>query len=422
MASDAVSVQVGLPTLTATQIDPTATQAKLCAEFGSDGSGNPLLCDLVLEGGATHGAALLGAVQELIDRGYTIHRVAGTSIGALVGAAIVGGFWQQAWDAMLDGTLRRMVLVPSWSPWHVMTDLLRIDGQPRGGSLVEGDDLQSWVDLGVIEGAPNRSFMPEGSDPATWRSLRMPGDDSPVPISRRYRLQVVSTDPRRRVRVVLPRDYGPVYGRAPDDEPIASAVYASMAIPGLLEPARIADQPLVDGAVVTNFPIDLFDRPEGDPPRFPTFGIKLGSRASQNGPYLTGLLVAAVQGRNREASMRIDVLDRTVSVPVTGSPMNLWRSMERNLELADEGAAQMQAFLGGRDRIRPGKRGLPEPRGYDQPELRSLNRPRSDGGEFSFALHQENRCRVVYGLDGAPCPATGHRHTDRGAEPVEDPS
>ena len=36
---------------------------------------------------------------------------------------------------------------------------------------------------------------------------------------------------------------------------------------------------MVDGGMLSNFPIDVFDRTDGKPPRWPTFGIKLSAQA-----------------------------------------------------------------------------------------------------------------------------------------------
>ena len=40
--------------------------------------------DLVLEGGGVKGVGLVGAYSALSDAGYTFHRIAGTSAGAIV--------------------------------------------------------------------------------------------------------------------------------------------------------------------------------------------------------------------------------------------------------------------------------------------------------------------------------------------------
>jgi NTE family protein len=37
---------------------------------------------------------------------------------------------------------------------------------------------------------------------------------------------------------------------------------------------------MVDGGMLSNFPIEVFDRTDGKPPRWPTFGIKLSAKPS----------------------------------------------------------------------------------------------------------------------------------------------
>jgi NTE family protein len=64
-------------------------------------------------------------------------------------------------------------------------------------------------------------------------------------------------------------------------------VRASMSIPFFYEPVRFkalnpegkqVESFMVDGGMLSNFPIDAFDRTDGMPPRWPTFGIKLSAR------------------------------------------------------------------------------------------------------------------------------------------------
>ena len=55
-----------------------------------------------------------------------------------------------------------------------------------------------------------------------------------------------------------------------------------MSIPFFYKPAHLTDADgndcwLVDGAMLSRFPIDVFDAPAGVEPRWPTFGIKLGA-------------------------------------------------------------------------------------------------------------------------------------------------
>jgi NTE family protein len=63
-----------------------------------------------------------------------------------------------------------------------------------------------------------------------------------------------------------------------------------MSIPFFYEPVRFKgkradgttiDSYLVDGGMLSNFPVDVFDRTDGKTPRWPTFGVKLSARPTQ---------------------------------------------------------------------------------------------------------------------------------------------
>ncbi len=78
----------------------------------------------------------------------------------------------------------------------------------------------------------------------------------------------------------FPWDYQGTYGLEPGGQLVVDAVRASMSIPFFFEPAIVkghdgTSSTLVDGGVLSNFPIDIFDRTEGRRPRWPTFGVKL---------------------------------------------------------------------------------------------------------------------------------------------------
>ena len=60
---------------------------------------------LVLSSGGPRGFAYIGAIEELLARGYTISSVAGTSIGSLVGGVYAAGGLEpfKEWLFTLDG-------------------------------------------------------------------------------------------------------------------------------------------------------------------------------------------------------------------------------------------------------------------------------------------------------------------------------
>ncbi|OBI49738.1 phospholipase [Mycobacterium kyorinense] len=227
-----------------------------------------LKADLVLSGGGVKGIGLAGAIVALMDAGYQVPRVSGTSAGSVVGAILAAGADQLTpadvknlamtlpYRKFLDpGPIEKIpVLGPAWG-------LLSEEG------VYKGDFAHDWIrgqlkDLGVN----------------TFGDLAL--DDDTLPPERRYRLVVTVADVTTGQLVRLPWDYRRLYGLDPDEQSVADAVRASMSIPFFFHTVKLTSaegltSTLVDGGVLSNFPIDSFDRPDGKPPRWPTFGITL---------------------------------------------------------------------------------------------------------------------------------------------------
>ena len=97
---------------------------------------------------------------------------------------------------------------------------------------------------------------------------------------------MIASDLTARSMLVLPRDAGQL-GLDPDELEIAEAVRMSMSIPIFFKPmiaggagagAVSGSGPphvIVDGGLLSNYPIWLFDAPAGQRPQFPTFGMLL---------------------------------------------------------------------------------------------------------------------------------------------------
>ena len=105
-------------------------------------------------------------------------------------------------------------------------------------------------------------------------------DDDELPPEQRYRLVVTVADVTTGQLVRLPWDYRRVYGLDPDEQLVADAVRASMSIPFYFRPVTLTSKAgltstLVDGGLLSNFPIDSLDRQDGHAPRWPSFGITL---------------------------------------------------------------------------------------------------------------------------------------------------
>ncbi|MFD0687950.1 patatin-like phospholipase family protein [Actinomadura fibrosa] len=232
--------------------------------------------DLVLEGGGVKGIALVGAIAELEEQGYGLGRparVAGTSAGAITGAMLAAGM-----------PVPEMIRVMRGLDYRRFKDGPPLGAVGRGASLVaklgmyRGDELHRWVarrlkDCGV----------------ETFGQLRLDDPDSGLPPERAYALSVVTSDVSSGRMVVLPWDYHR-YGLDPDEQSVADAVRASASIPVYFRPWRVRAKGgrrsiQVDGGLLSNYPINLFDRRDRVVPRWPTFGVKLCARPPEGGPF-----------------------------------------------------------------------------------------------------------------------------------------
>ena len=233
----------------------------------------PKLMDLVLSGGGVKFIGLVGAVVALMDAGYSIKRVSGVSAGSVVAAILAAA----SKGAQLTGEeikeLAFSVPLHKWRDSGPVPYLGAAWGLVRETSMYRGDEAYDWIrselkNLGVT----------------SFGDLVIDGDH--LPAGPRYKLVVTVADLTAAQLVRLPWDYQRLYGLDPDEQLVADAVRASMAIPFFYRPVKLtgaggATSTLVDGGVLSNFPIDTFDRPDGKPPRWPTFGITVLPRPSE---------------------------------------------------------------------------------------------------------------------------------------------
>jgi len=156
---------------------------------------------LALSGGATHGAAHIGILQILEREGIRPDYVAGTSAGALVGAAYCAG--------VPLTELEKIFLNMSW-PTLVKISLTR--------------------PLALFDTQPMEEYLVKMIGDYEFKDLKIP-------------FAAICCDIVSGERVVLDK------GR------VAPAIRASAAIPGIFSPVEIDGKLLVDGGMVDNLPI-----------------------------------------------------------------------------------------------------------------------------------------------------------------------
>ena len=314
----------------------------------------PLTADLVLEGGGVKGLALVGALEVLDEADYSFPRVAGTSAGALVGSVVAalhtrGENLERLHDIAVTLDYRRFrdrgLPVNPPGPLGVLADALAVVVEE---GAYEGAYLRSWL-RGVLADLGVRTFGDLRRDDS--------GDDGGL--HHRYGLVVTATDLSRRRLVTFPWDY-PDYGLDPDEQDVVTAVRASASIPFFYEPVQLrgpqGTSTLVDGGLVSNYPISVFDREDGEPPRWPTIGVRLDALQLSSdrdvsrvrGPVAMGvaLVATAIEACQAEHVLRPDNVARSITVTTDEvSAIDFGLSRAQQQRLRESGAAAATAFL-----------------------------------------------------------------------------
>jgi len=307
--------------------------------------------DLVMEGGGVLGVALVGYTYVLEEMGIRFLRVGGTSAGS-INAVLVAGLGTPAqrksgkiieelanvkfWDFVDgDGDARDFVaalvhdpnlIKLGWKGMQVIDSLLWELG------LNPGDKFLEWLsELLEREGiATSRKLMDRmATIPA---GLRTRNGEPLTPDSTKPPLALVAADVSTQTKVDFPR-MAPLYWRDPDEVDPAQYVRASMSIPAFFSPLRIENVPqgqdaqdrwdklasyteeppsvctLVDGGIMSNFPIDLFHL-QNQIPKAPTFGAKLGTDKRRSEKIDWPLPLAAAVFRSASHCLDYDFITR----------------------------------------------------------------------------------------------------------------
>ena len=217
--------------------------------------------DAVFEGGGVKGIGLVGAVAEIEETGYEFQNLAGTSAGAIVAALLAVGY--------SAAELKRELEKLDYRNFKDEGFLDKLGFIGKGLSLgfeygiYEGEYFEDWFE-GLLRAKGKTKF---GDVHTEFEEEQY-----------KYKVQVIAADLTDRRLLVLPRDLKN-FGYDPDEFGISRAVRMSMSIPVFFEPVVLTDTSgrthyIVDGGVLSNYPIWLLDDNSPEP-SWPTFGFKL---------------------------------------------------------------------------------------------------------------------------------------------------
>jgi len=273
-----------------------------------------LMADAVFEGGGVKGIGLVGAVAVAEERGYQWVNVAGTSAGAIVAALLAAGYKAAEMKKEIMDEL----------DYNSFKDTSILDRIPLVGPVAS-----LIFEKGIYEGKFCENWMRKllrKKNVETFNDLIIEEykDDDRY----RFKLQVIASDISQGRMLVLPQDIA-AFGIRPEDLNVAAAVRMSMSIPFFFEPVTLRNiktnqvSYIVDGGLLSNFPVWLFDA-EGSIPDWPTFGFKLvepeeGTPHRVRGPVS---LLAALFSTMMEAHDARYIEDaqfvRTIPIPTLG--------------------------------------------------------------------------------------------------------
>jgi NTE family protein len=175
---------------------------------------------IALGAGGARGIAHIPMLEALDELGITPHRIAGSSIGAVIGSLYASGLSaQEIKDKVANLAITRKDTVHSVlsnrkiGRWREM-----IDADLHHGSLLKSQSIiaELYEDVSI----------------STFEALAIP-------------LSVVATDFWERRAVVL------------EAGPLQPAVQASMALPGVFTPVELDGRVLIDGGTVNPLPFDV---------------------------------------------------------------------------------------------------------------------------------------------------------------------
>lgn len=165
---------------------------------------------LVLGSGGARGLAHIGVIEGLEAHGYSIDRIAGCSIGALVGAVYASGNLPAFKNWMLE--------LDFWDVFRLMDFTFNTTGFIKGEKVF--DEIGDFLSENI--------------------------ESLPIPFC------AVATDLHKKKDIVFTKGN------------LFDAVRSSIAIPTVLLPREIGDNKYIDGGIVNPLPVNLIDRQSVD--------------------------------------------------------------------------------------------------------------------------------------------------------------
>ena len=277
--------------------------------------------DLVTEGGGVKGIAVTGACYALERLGIRFRKIAGTSAGA-INASFIAAAGNNIADKrvekianialnmdlirFVDGGRAAQAFVAAimnedtsfLSKIGKMVSFTRnIDTVVKNLGINPGNALHEWIEKSL--------YLLNGNNVLTVGQLRNKLRHAPHGIV--GDLQLITTDITNRRKAQFPKDLK-LYFKNTKDVLVSDLVRASASIPIFFEPYKInrfgvipefqehpqflsnPNTTFIDGAMVSNFPLGIFDVHKNQIPNCPTFGILFDTKNKSTSKEIGNIL------------------------------------------------------------------------------------------------------------------------------------
>ena len=277
---------------------------------------------LALSGGGALGLAEIGVIQWMEENHIPVDRIAGTSMGSIIAAMYATG--------MSPADLQKFAEKIDWDaaflPEPVYSQLSYRRKEDRRDFLIDArlglkhglrgpNGYNSGQGVGLLL---DRIAFPE-SGAASF-------DDLPIPF------RCVATDMLSGEGVVL------------DNGPLAQAVRASMAIPGVFTPVEMNGRVLADGGMVQNIPVETVLAMNADAVIAVELHLPPGNRTQLE--TLTGVLNRAVDVMVTQNERRsLALAQAKISVDMTGFTGTDYSRVKELITLGYKSAASQSAVI-----------------------------------------------------------------------------
>jgi NTE family protein len=296
----------------------------LCLAFAAEADARPRVC-LVLSGGGARGAAHIGVLKVLEEYRVPIDCIAGTSMGALVGAAYATGMSVADMEKLVE-ELSTEALFKERPPRQELSVLPTPSNQLNlVGPEIGVRDGQLYLQKGFATGIQLETVLRRISRVKGYQRF----DELPIPF------RAVATD------LVSGRVI--VFGEGE----LPAVMRASMSVPGFIAPTEIGDMLLIDGGLTNNLPVNVAKEMNADVIIAVNLGTPLLERKHLGSIVgVSAQMIFILTEQNVQASIATLGANDVLIEPQLGEfSFGDFDNMEKTLPIGEAAARKAQGFL-----------------------------------------------------------------------------